>query len=359
MQYKGIVTEREVQIVMVEMMNAVGYTEHLPISEENSLFDFKTIKPIPKGRDLLVKIEAVAVNPVDISTRKNKKEKLDKNHPKILGWDALGEVVGCGDEVRLFEKGERVFYAGAIDRPGSNADYQLVDERLVALAPKKLTQQQSVAMPLTSLTAWEALFEKLQISRTKRIENAKKTILIINGAGGVGSIATQLAAWAGLKVIATASREESIRWTLAHGAVDTINHRIDMPTQLKEKGIDGVDYILQLSDIDGHWAEMAKMIKPNGRIASITGNQEPLDLGLLKPKSVNFSWEWMYTKSFYQLPEMISQHEILEKISTMLNDGVIKSTVTEVLHTVNAETLRKAHEMIETNHTIGKIVICN
>lgn len=347
------------QIVMVEMMNAVGYTEHLPISEEKSLFDFKTVKPTPTGHDLLVKIEAIAVNPVDISTRKNEKEQIDQNNPKILGWDALGEVVDCGDEVRLFKKGERVFYAGAIDRPGSNADYQLIDERLVALAPKKLTQQQSVAMPLTSLTAWEALFEKLQISRTNKIENAKKTILIINGAGGVGSIATQLAAWAGLKVIATASREETVHWTLAHGAADTINHRIDMPTQLKAKGIEGVDYILQLSDIDGHWAEMAEMIKPNGRITSITGNQKPLDLGLLKPKSVTFSWEWMYTKSFYQLPEMISQHEVLEKISRMLNDGVLKSTVTEVLHTVNAATLRKAHKMIETNHTIGKIVICN
>lgn len=344
---------------MVEMMNAVGYTEHLPISDELSLFDFQTPMPTPKGRDLLVKIEAIAVNPVDVSTRKDQSEKIEKDHPRILGWDALGEVVACGDEAKMFKKGERIFYAGAINRPGSNAQYQLIDERLVAIAPKKLTKQQSVAMPLTSLTAWESLFEKLQISPTDKIKNKKKTILIINGAGGVGSVATQLSSWAGLNVIATASREESIQWTLAHGANDTINHRKDMPTQLKEKGIVEVDYILQLSDIDGHWDEMAKMIKPNGRIVSITGNQKPLDLGLLKPKSVTFSWEWMYTKSFYQLPEMISQHEILERISAMLDDGVLKSTETEVLNKVSAKTLRKAHEMLETNHTIGKIVICN
>ncbi|KRL04488.1 zinc-binding alcohol dehydrogenase family protein [Liquorilactobacillus oeni] len=339
---------------MDETMKAIGFLQNLPIADEKSLFEFETKKPKATGHDLLVKIEAIAVNPIDVSIRKSATKKL--KNPRIIGWDALGVVEGCGEEATLFKRGERVFYAGAVNRPGCNADYQLVDERLVGHAPQKLSIVQSAAMPLTSLTAWESLFEKLGINPDAQI-NKGKTILIINGAGGVGSIATQLAHWAGLQVIATASRPETVKWTLEHGADEVLNHHKNLTEELRKAGHQSVDYILGLNDIDGHWKEMAEMIKPQGKIVSITGNKQPLDLGLLKPKSATFSWEWMYTKSFYQLSNMITQHETLEKISALLDEGVLKSTVTKVFEPLNAANLRQAHKMIETNRTIGKIVI--
>ncbi|WP_311407414.1 zinc-binding alcohol dehydrogenase family protein [Liquorilactobacillus uvarum] len=341
---------------MPSNMKAVGFKKHLSLEDKDSLFDFET--PIPKatGRDLLVKIDAIAVNPIDISVRMNGSEEYGT--PKILGWDACGTVISTGEQSVLFKKGDFVFYAGAFDRPGSNAEYQLVDERLVGHAPEGMDAADVAAMPLTSLTAWEALFEKIRVNIDNVSDNEKKTILIINGAGGVGSVATQLAHLAGLHVIATASRTETIAWTKAHGADQTINHRQKMAPQLYELGYENVDYILGLNDIDGHFKEMAEMIKPNGRIVSITGNKKPLDLGLLKPKSAEFMWEWMYTKSYYQLPEMITQHESLEKIAVLLEQKKIKSTANKIIDGINAENLKAAHALIETNSSIGKIVLC-
>ncbi|MFT8493184.1 MAG: zinc-binding alcohol dehydrogenase family protein [Liquorilactobacillus satsumensis] len=340
---------------MPEMMKAIGFQQHLPVTAERSLFEFETIKPQATGRDLLIKIEAVAINPLEVRMRATGKETLEK--PRILGWDAVGIVEDCGKDVAMFAKGERVFYAGALDRPGCNADYQVVDERLVGHAPHTLSVAQIAALPVTALTAWEALFERLAIKQDKH-SNQGKTILIINGAGGVGSIATQFAHWVGLHVIATDSRPETIKWTLSHGADETLNHRKNLVTELNAAGHDSVDYILELNDIDGHWEEMAKMIKPLGKIVSITGNKKSLDLGLLKAKSVTFLWEWMFTKSFYHLPEMSSQHKILEKVADLLDEGVLESTVTKVFKTLSAANLRQAHALVETNRTIGKIVIC-
>ncbi|WP_157061318.1 zinc-binding alcohol dehydrogenase family protein [Liquorilactobacillus aquaticus] len=341
---------------MPSNMKAVGFKRHLSLEDEESLFDFEM--PIPKatGHDLLVKIEAIAVNPIDVSVRLNGSGEYEK--PKILGWDACGTVVATGEQVGLFGEDDLVFYAGAFDRSGSNAEYQLVDERLVGHAPQGMDIADIAAMPLTSLTAWEALFEKMRLSIDKPSENKGKTLLVINGAGGVGSVATQLAHLAGLNVIATASRSETIAWTKDHGADQTINHRQPMPSQLYELGYENIDYILGLSDIDGHFKEMAEMIRPNGRIVSITGNKKPLDMGLLKPKSVEFMWEWMYTKSYYQLPEMITQHESLEKIARLLEQKKIKSTANKIIDGINAENLKAAHAMIETNSSIGKIVLC-
>lgn len=340
---------------MVEKMKAVGFQTALPISDPKSLFDFETTKPQATGHDLLIKIQAISVNPIDTAIRRSTSGKL--REPKILGWDALGMVEAVGRQVSLFKPGDQVFYAGDVRRAGSNAEYQLVDERIVGPAPQKLTIAQAAAMPLTALTAWESLFEKLQLNLTASSKNARQTLLIINGAGGVGSIAIQLAKLAGLRVIATASRPATIAWVKDLGADAVLNHRQPLIPQLRKSGAQYVDLILGLNDLDGHWAEMAEMIKPNGHIVSITANHQPLDLSLIKAKSATFSWEWMYTKSYYQLPTMITQHQILKKVSQLLDEGALRSTLRETMQQINAATLRKAHQQIETNHSIGKLVI--
>ncbi|MFT8323992.1 MAG: zinc-binding alcohol dehydrogenase family protein [Lentilactobacillus hilgardii] len=338
-------------------MKAIGFKEHLPIEEENSLIEFKLPKPIAKGHDLLVEVSAVSVNPVDIGVRTSGHGILKE--PKIIGWDAVGIVDSIGDNVSLFKKGDLVFYAGSFKRSGSDSQYQLVDERIVGHAPKNLIITQTAAMPLTSLTAWEVLFEQLEIDPQDHKFNREHTILIINGAGGVGSIATQLAHWAGLNVIASASRPETIKWVMEHGADQTVNHRKDLIKEVRELGYKYVDYILELNDLDGHWDEMAELIKPSGRIASITENHRPINLRKLTQKRAKFAWEWMYTKSFYETPDMISQHQILDQVSELLDQGVIKSTLNEVLSPINVSNLKKAHKLVESNRMIGKIVVVN
>ncbi|WP_057745619.1 zinc-binding alcohol dehydrogenase family protein [Liquorilactobacillus capillatus] len=338
-------------------MKAIGFKEHLPIEDNNSLLEFAIPKPVAKGHDLLVRVEAVSVNPVDVGVRKSGHSKLQQ--PKIIGWDAVGVVEESGKQVTLFKKGDRVFYAGSFKRPGSNSQYQLVDERIVGHAPQTLTVDQAAAMPLTSLTAWEALFEQLAIDPQARAANRAKTLLIINGSGGVGSIAVQLAHWAGLKVIASASRPETIDWVTSLGADQTVNHRKSLVTEVRNLGYKYVDFILELNDLDGHWDEMAELIKPSGHIASITENHHPVNLRKLTQKRATFAWEWMYTKSFYQTPDMISQHQILEQIAALLDQKVLKSTLTKTLTPINVRNLKEAHQLIETNHMIGKVVISN
>ncbi|MRN07781.1 zinc-binding alcohol dehydrogenase family protein [Lactobacillus sp. 0.1XD8-4] len=337
-------------------MKAIGFSEHLDIKDPKSLFEFETPKPTPKGHDLLVKVNAVSVNPVDVGVRRNGHGKLSK--PKIIGWDACGIVEKVGSKVSLFSPGDRVYYAGSFKRSGSNSEYQLVDERIVGNAPKSLTDAQAAAMPLTSLTAYEALFEQLSLSQNKKT-NEGKTILIINGAGGVGSVATQLASNAGLTVIATASRPASINWVKSHGATDVVNHRKNLVNEVHKLGYKYVDYILELKDIDSHWQEMCKLIKPEGAIASITENRHPINLRLLTPKKAIFAWEWMYTKSYYHTPDMQSQHEILNKIATLIDDSELQCTLTQSLSPINADNLRKAHSLVENGHMIGKVVVAD
>lgn len=336
-------------------MKAIGFKEHLKITDPNSLIEFETPTPIAKGHDLLVKVQAVSVNPVDVGVRKSGHGVLQQ--PKIIGWDAVGTVVAIGEEVSLFQPDDQVFYAGSFVRPGSDSQYQLVDERITGRAPKNISLAQAAAMPLTSLTAWEALFEQLAIDY--QADNQGKTILIINGSGGVGSIATQLAHLAGLNVIASASRPETIRWVKEHGADQTVNHRRDLVKEVHQLGYKYVDYILELNDLDGHWNEMAELIKPGGRITSITENKRPINLKRLTKKRATFAWEWMYSKSYYQTPDMITQHQILDKISELLDKGIIKSTLTKELTPINVKNLKLAHQLVETNHMIGKVVVHN
>ncbi|EEW52897.1 zinc-binding alcohol dehydrogenase family protein [Limosilactobacillus antri] len=335
-------------------MKAIGFTEHLPINNPRSLFEFQTPLPEPRPHDLLVKVTAVAVNPVDTYVRKGGRGKLKS--PKIIGYDACGTVTKVGTAVSLFHPGDRVFYAGSILRPGSNSEYQLVDERIVGHAPHTLSDAQAAAMPLTSLTAYEALFEQLGIDRRPQ-KNAGKTILIINGAGGVGSVATQLARLAGLTVIATASRPAGVKWTKEHGAHFVVNHHQDLVKQVHARGYQYVDYVLGLSSIDDHWQEMCQLIKPNGAISSITENRRPINLRLLTKKRAHFAWEWMYTKSYYSTPDMVTQHQILDRVAQLLDERVLTCTLSKELIPLNAANLRKAHQLVEGGHMIGKVAI--
>ncbi len=333
-------------------MKAVGLYQYLPITDPESLQDVEIPKPEPKGSDLLVRVMAISVNPVDTKIR-SPKERVEKE-PRILGWDVAGIVEETGPDTSLFKKGDQVFYAGSVARPGANSEYHLVDERIVGRKPEILSYSEAAALPLTSLTAWEALFDRLGIPETG---NVNTNLLVIGAAGGVGSIAIQLAKRAGLTVIGTASRTESTQWIKDRGADHVINHYEEFVPQLKQIGLEGVDYILCLNRTDMHWDNMAKAINPQGKICSIYETNEKLNLFPLFNKSVTFVWELMFTRSLFGTPDMIKQHEILNKISDMVDSRILQTTVNEVLSPINAENVRKAHAMLEEGKTIGKIVI--
>jgi len=335
-------------------MNAVGLTHYLPIEDEQSLIDLNIEQPRASGRDLLVAVKAISINPVDTKVRAPKDQV--ETQPRILGWDAAGEVTAVGEDVEHYNVGDRVYYAGDISRPGSNSEYHRVDERIVGRAPQRLDDAEAAALPLTSITAWEALFDRLGIS--KNGEDADKSILIIGGAGGVGSIATQLAhKLAKLKVIATASREETIGWVKKMGADSTINHRNAIDEELKAIDVPQVDFILCLNNTAQHWTAMTNAIAPQGRICSIVETPEPVDLDLLKSKSAGFVWEFMFTRSMYQTPDMIEQQRLLNSIADHIDGGKLVTTMRQIIRPINAANLRKAHALVEQGNTIGKIVL--
>ncbi|MDN6640185.1 MAG: zinc-binding alcohol dehydrogenase family protein [Tetragenococcus sp.] len=339
---------------MENKMKAVGLYRYLPIDDPESLLDLTIPKPQAKGRDLLVRVKAISVNPVDTKIRASKDQIEEK--PKILGWDVAGIVKEVGEDCTLFQAGDEVFYAGDSTRQGANSQFHLIDERIVGKKPDSLDFSAAASLPLTSLTAYEALFEHLAISHNPS-SNANKNLLIINGAGGVGSIAIQLAKSVGLTVIATASRPETRDWVKEQGADIVINHHQDFSSQLKEANIENVGYILCLHSTQMHWSTMAEVIAPLGKICSIVETDKPVDLGLLKDKSATFSWEFMFTKSLFKTPEMITQHEFLNKISQMVDQNEIHATKNHHYGTINAENLKKAHKQLETDTTIGKIVL--
>jgi len=336
-------------------MKAIGLYKYLPIEDKNSLQDLNLEKPEVSGHDLLVEVKAISVNPVDTKVRAPK-DKVEIE-PKILGWDASGIVVAIGSEVEHYSVGEKVYYAGDITRQGSNSEFQIIDERIVGKKPESLSFAESAALPLTSITAWEALFDRLGISQQG--DDAGKSILIIGAAGGVGSIAIQLARKvAKLNVIATASRDESRDWCLKLGANTVINHRNALDKELATVGIPHVDYIFCLNNTDQHWSAMAEAIKPQGKICSIV-EATTVDLGLLKSKSASFVWEFMFTRSMYQTPDMIEQQRLLNTIADLVNKGELVTTVGKLIQPINAENLRKAHAMIEQGNAIGKIVLAD
>ncbi|SDM61489.1 zinc-binding alcohol dehydrogenase family protein [Fictibacillus solisalsi] len=341
---------------MNEKMKAVGLYTYLPIDHPESLVDVEMDKPVPGKKDLLVNVKAVSINPVDTKVR-GPKEGVEKE-PKILGWDVSGVVAETGSEVTMFKEGDEVYYAGSISRPGGNSEFHLVDERIAAHKPKTLSYEEAAAMPLTSLTAWEGLFDRLGISLQPE-ENEGKSILIIGAAGGVGSIALQLAKWAGLAVIGTASRTETEDWAKRHGADFTISHYEDFLPQLKKVGLDEADYIFCLNSTDQHWEKMMEAIAPQGKVCSIVETSTPLNISLLQQKSVTFIMEFMFTRSLFETEDMIKQHEILSVMGKMFDDGMIKTTLTETLKPFNSESMKKAHSKLESGKMIGKVVVSN
>lgn len=336
-------------------MKAVGLYQYLPIEHEQSLLDLDIDPPAaPTGRDLLVAVRAIAINPIDTKIRKPKDQ--IETSPRILGWDAAGEVVAVGEQVEHYKVGDRVYYAGDITRPGCNSELQLVDERIVGRMPATLDFTQAAALPLTSITAWESLFVRLRIAPDGA--DAGKRILIIGGAGGVGSIAIQLAKkLAKLQVIATASRAESITWVKQLGADQVINHRRPLDEELKAIGIDSVDYIFCLNDTDQHWHAMANAIAPQGFICSIVETVRPVELGILKSKSVTFAWEVMFTRSSYNTADMLEQQKLLNRIAEGIDAGELQCTLQEVVTPISAANLRRAHALMESGTAIGKTVL--
>ncbi len=335
-------------------MKAIALTLSLPITDPAALQDIELPTPAAGPRDLLVKVEAISVNPVDYKVRQNAAPSAIA--PKVLGWDVAGTVIAVGSEVSLFKAGDAVYYAGSIVRDGANSEFHVVDERIVGRKPASLSFKEAAALPLTAITAWEALFDRLGVERGQG--EAGKSLLIIGGAGGVGSIAIQLAAkLTGLRVIATASREASSAWVRKLGAHEVIDHSGDMPAQLKALGVPAVDYILVLNELDQHFAAVAEAIAPQGRIISIVGNTAPLPVERLFGKSASFGFELMFTRSQFGTLDMIEQHRLLDEVAQLVDAGTVVTTLGESFGVINAANLRRAHAALEGKRTIGKIVL--
>ncbi|MBO0719851.1 MAG: zinc-binding alcohol dehydrogenase family protein [Blastocatellia bacterium] len=334
-------------------MKAVGLYKYLPIDDPESLLDLEVPKPEPAGRDLLVRVKAVSVNPVDTKVRRSNRK--EETQPRILGWDAAGVVEAAGPDVSLFRAGDEVYYAGDITRPGSNAEFQLVDERIVGRKPRTLSYAEAAALPLTAITAYEAFFDRLGIDPAGG--NRGQTLLIIGGAGGVGSIGIQLAKLAGLKVIATASRTETRSWVQELGADQVIDHSEPLRPQIDQLGHRWVDYIAIFNDTDLHWNAACDLIKPQGRFTSIVENKNPLKQDELKRKSAAFVWEFMFTRSMFETPDMIEQHRLLKRVSGWVEEGELRTTLKETVGTLTAANLKEAHRKLEAGSTIGKLVL--
>ncbi len=331
-------------------MKAVGLYRYLPIDHAEALLDLEVENPVATGHDLLVEVKAIAVNPVDYKMRAPKAQV--ETTPRILGWDVAGVVKNVGGDVTLFERGDAVYYAGARMRQGGNSELHLVDERIVGRKPTTLGFAEAAALPLTTLTAWEGMFERMAISRSG--EHAGRTILVIGGAGGVGSIAIQLAKQlARLNVIATASRAESTQWVRDLGADRVVDHTKPLAPQLGGE----VDYVFCLSAIEPYVAQFPAIVAPQGKICAIVGTQAPLDLGPLMAKSVTFAWELMFTRPAYQTADMIVQHAILDEAAALVDKGVLRTTLTTNLGAINAANLKRAHALLEGGRVIGKLVL--
>ncbi len=335
-------------------MKAIGLYHYLPIEHPQSLIDLEIETPVPNARELLVRVKAVAVNPVDVKVRAPKAQ--IETTPRILGWDVAGIVEAVGPGCSLFAPGDAVYYAGDWLHPGANSQFHLVDERVVGRKPESLDFAQAAALPLTTITAWEGLFERLLIAPQPE-KNRGKSILIINAAGGVGSIATQLAHWAGLTVIGTASRLASIQWVKEHGADEIIDHRHPLASQLQQRGYTTVDFILCLKNVAQHWDAMPEIIAPQGKICLIDDVYAPLDLRVLQPKSITIAFENVFTRPNFQTADMLEQHHLLCRVAELVDTGVIQTTLTERLSPITASNLRLAHTKVETGGMIGKLVL--
>jgi zinc-binding alcohol dehydrogenase family protein len=334
-------------------MKAIAYRKSLPISDDQSLIDIELPDPTPGERDLLVEVHAISVNPVDTKVRANVAPAEGEN--KVLGWDVAGVVRSTGSGVSLFKPGDRVWYAGSLTRPGANSELHVVDERIVGHMPKKADFASAAALPLTALTAWEMLFDRLEIPQGQA--SAGKSLLVIGAAGGVGSILVQLARQlTGLTVIGSASRPETTGWLKELGAHHVIDHSKPLSEELKRIGIPNVEYIVSLNQTDKHFAEIVESIAPQGKFGLID-DPAAIDVRQLKRKSASLHWEFMYTRSMFGTDDMIRQHEMLDRIAGMIDAGTIRTTLSEHFGTINAVNLRKAHALLESHQAKGKIVL--
>ncbi|WP_198333312.1 zinc-binding alcohol dehydrogenase family protein [Psychrobacter aquimaris] len=344
-------------------MKAIGYQDNLAIDNEQALQDITLDKPTATGHDILVEVKAISVNPVDYKIRQSRP--APEGEYAVIGWDAAGIVTAVGDEVSLFSVGDKVYYAGDLTRSGSNAEYQLVDERIVGRMPASLSFAEAAALPLTTITAWEMLFERLQVPVTNSSvdkngsdESANDvSVLVIGAAGGVGSILTQLLKTrTSAKIIGTASRDESVQWLKELGADHVINHHNPLFDELQKIGITEVDYVVSLNNTDEHYEEIIKCLKPQGKLGLID-DPKSLDANLLKTKCLSLHWEFMFTRSMFHTPDMIEQHRLLTDVANMIDTGKIKTTVAYHLGTITAEHVRSAHQMLENQQAHGKIVL--
>ena len=332
-------------------MKAIGYQKSLPIENELSLQDIELETPAAHGHDILVEVKAVSVNPVDFKIRQAMPA-ADGEY-KVIGWDATGVVKSVGENVSLFKPGDKVWYAGDITRSGSNAQFQLVDERIVGHIPSSLSYGEAAALPLTSITAWELLFDRLNVAKN----DGSKSILVIGAAGGVGSIMVQLLKQrTKLNIIASASRAETISWLEDLGADTIVNHRNPLSEEFAAKNLSEVDYVVSLNNTEQHLPEIEKVVKPQGQFALID-DPETLNIVPFKNKSVSVHWELMFTRSLFKTDDMQEQHVILNNVATMIDLGQIKTTVGEHLGKINAANLRKAHQHLETQTAKGKVVL--
>ncbi len=337
-------------------MKAVVFEQSLAIDAPNALFDAQLPMPQAQGHDLLIEVKAISVNPVDSKIRL--RALPEKGEAKVLGFDAVGTVKAVGDNTCLFEVGQAVFYAGDVTRPGSYSQFQLVDERLVGNKPKTLNDAQAAAMPLTTITAYEMLFERLQIDVQNKHQSQPNVLLITGAAGGVGSMMIQLAKQlSNVTVIASASRQESQKWIKDLGCDHVIDHHKGIANELKRIGIEAVSHIASLTHTAQHFSDYVEVIKPQGKICLIDDPAEPLDFMALKAKSVSLIWELMFTRSRFQTEDMIEQHYLLEKVSQLVDQGKLKSTLQTHMGHINAANLIKAHARIESESMIGKIVL--
>lgn len=332
-------------------MKAIAYARHgLPSSHPEALFDLELPVPTPGPRDLLVRVEAVSVNPVDTKVRANSPVEA----PRVLGWDAAGVVEAVGADVTLFRPGDEVFYAGDIRRPGSNSEFQLVDERIVGHRPRTLSAADAAALPLTAITAWELLFDRLGVPEGG---GEGQRLLVVGAAGGVGSILVQLARrLTKLTVIGTASRPETMQWVRDLGAHHVVDHSRPLAAELRSAGLPEVDLVASLTHTDTHYAQLIEALRPQGRLGLIDDPQA-LDAKPLKGKSLSLHWEMMFARSMYETPDMIRQHELLERVARLVDEGVLRTTAGEHFGRIAAANLRRAHAFIESHRARGKVVL--
>lgn len=335
-------------------MKAVALTRYLPIDDPQSLLDVELPKPEPSGHDILVRVEAISVNPVDTKVRAPKPQQ--ESTPKVLGYDAAGVVEAVGEHVSLFKPGDEVYYAGDITRSGSNAQFQLVDERIVGRKPTTLDFAQAAALPLTTITAWELLFHRMPYAIDA--EPSTRNLLVVAGAGGVGSIATQLARRAGFTVIATASRTETIAWCRRMGAHHVIDHGKPLGAQLASLGVGPIEVVLNFASTERYWDQIGEFIAPLGHVGLIVEPAIALKIGdPYKAKSIGIHWEMMFARPRFRTPDMIEQHRLLNRAASLIDAGELQTTHAETLGPINAVNLRQAHRRLESGRTIGKLVL--